>query len=74
MSKNVIFRRFVKLAERQIFRARKFVLEFLDLAKFLAKLEKAGRFPKRVQLGLNRVEWVESEVIDWLEQSLARRE
>ncbi|MEP1520366.1 AlpA family phage regulatory protein [Ascidiaceihabitans sp.] len=40
----------------------------------VARLEKAGLFPKRVQLGLNRVGWVESEVLDWLEQRLADRE
>ncbi|WGI22141.1 AlpA family phage regulatory protein [Amylibacter sp. IMCC11727] len=32
----------------------------------VARLEKAGLFPKRVQLGPNRVGWVESEVLDWL--------
>ena len=40
----------------------------------IARLEKAGVFPKRVQLGPNRVGWVESEVLDWLEQRLAQRE
>ncbi len=40
----------------------------------VARLEKAGQFPKRVQLGLNRVGWVESEVLDWLNQRLALRE
>ena len=40
----------------------------------IARLEKAGLFPKRVQLGPNRVGWVESEVQDWLEQHLAQRE
>ncbi|MEP3785585.1 AlpA family phage regulatory protein [Ascidiaceihabitans sp.] len=40
----------------------------------VARLEKAGLFPKRVQLGLNRVGWVESEVLDWLEQRLTDRE
>ena len=40
----------------------------------VARLEKAGLFPKRVQLGPNRVGWVESEVMDWLEQRLALRE
>ncbi|MEP3054538.1 AlpA family phage regulatory protein [Ascidiaceihabitans sp.] len=29
----------------------------------VARLEKAGKFPKRVQLGPNRVGWVESEVL-----------
>jgi prophage regulatory protein len=40
----------------------------------IARLEKAGQFPKRVQLGANRVGWVEREVLDWLEVRLARRE
>lgn len=40
----------------------------------IARLEKAGAFPQRVQLGLNRVGWVEAEVIDWLQQRLKRRE
>lgn len=31
----------------------------------LARLEKAGQFPKRVKLSVNRVSWVESEVIAW---------
>lgn len=40
----------------------------------VARLEKAGLFPKRVQLGPNRVGWVESEVLEWLDQRLANRE
>lgn len=40
----------------------------------IAHLEKAGEFPKRIILGRNRVGWVESEVLDWLEQRLDRRE
>lgn len=40
----------------------------------VARLEKAGLFPKRVQLGPNRVGWVESEVLDWLELRLTNRE
>ena len=39
----------------------------------IARLEKAGLFPKRVQLGPNRVGWVEAEVMEWLEQRLAER-
>jgi prophage regulatory protein len=39
----------------------------------IARLEKAGLFPKRVQLGSNRVGWVESEVLNWLEERLATR-
>ena len=40
----------------------------------VARLEKAGQFPKRVQLGPNRVGWVESEVLEWLEERLAHRD
>lgn len=40
----------------------------------IARLEKAGQFPKRVNLGPNRVGWVESEVLDWLQARLDRRE
>lgn len=40
----------------------------------ISRLEKAGKFPKRVQLGPNRVGWVESEVLDWLQLRLEVRE
>ncbi len=40
----------------------------------VARLEKAGAFPKRVNLGLNRVGWVEEEVLNWLQERLDRRE
>jgi len=39
----------------------------------ITRLEKAGRFPKRVQLTQNRVAWVESEVDDWLNARIAER-
>lgn len=40
----------------------------------IARLEKAGKFPLRVQLGPNRVGWVESEVLDWIAERMKRRE
>lgn len=40
----------------------------------IARLEKAGLFPKRVPLGLNRVGWVEDEVLEWLEERLKQRQ
>ena len=40
----------------------------------VARLEKAGAFPKRVNLGPNRVGWVAEEVLDWLQDRLDRRE
>lgn len=39
----------------------------------IARLEKAGLFPKRVQLGQCRVGWVEDEILDWLQERLDRR-
>jgi len=35
------------------------------------RLEKAGKFPKRVRIGANRVAWVYQDVIDWIEQRVA---
>lgn len=40
----------------------------------VARLEKAGNFPKRVRLGPSRVGWVEDEVLDWLQTRLDDRE
>ena len=40
----------------------------------IARLERAGLFPKRVPLGPNRVGWVEGEVLEWLEERLRRGE
>ena len=40
----------------------------------IARLEKAGLFPKRVQLGPNRVGWVESEVLEWLQEKIDQRD
>ena len=40
----------------------------------IARLEKAGQFPKRVQLGPSRVGWVEGEVLDWLQKRLEARD
>ncbi len=39
----------------------------------VARLEKAGTFPKRIQLGPNRVGGVEEEVLSWLQERLDRR-
>ena len=38
------------------------------------RLEKAGKFPKRIQLGPNRVGWIESEIYDWLKQRIEKRD
>jgi len=40
----------------------------------IARLEKAGRFPKRIPLGQNRVAWLLSEVDEWISARIAKRE
>jgi prophage regulatory protein len=40
----------------------------------LLRLEAAGKFPKRVQLGENRVAWVEEEFDRWVAERLAERD
>ncbi|WP_171181951.1 AlpA family phage regulatory protein [Ruegeria sp. HKCCD8929] len=40
----------------------------------IARLEKAGLFPKRVPLGPNRVGWLEIEILEWIEERLRRRD
>ena len=37
------------------------------------RLERAGRFPRRIKLGLNRVGWLSSEINDWIDLKLAER-
>jgi prophage regulatory protein len=40
----------------------------------IARMEKAQQFPKRLQLGANRVAWLCSEVEDWINvRSLGRK-
>ena len=38
------------------------------------RLEKAGRFPRRVRLGPNSVGWVAEEVDDWIAARVAERD
>lgn len=37
------------------------------------RLEKAGKFPKRLQLGGNAVAWLQSEIMAWLRDRAAER-
>ncbi len=52
--------------------------ELKELVKYstqhIARLEKAGHFPKRLRLGQNRVAWVLAEIEDWIEERLAKRD
>jgi len=38
------------------------------------RLEKAGKFPRRVRIGANRIAWVESEVNNWVSSKLQERD
>jgi len=40
----------------------------------IARLEAAGKFPKRVRLGASRVGWIEDEVLAWLKAKIDARE
>jgi prophage regulatory protein len=40
----------------------------------ILRLEKAGRFPRRVRLGAARVGWILDEVVAWIEARVAERE
>ena len=40
----------------------------------IARLEKAGQFPKRIRLGQNRVAWLLSEIDDWIDKRILERD
>ena len=40
----------------------------------ILRLEKAGRFPRRLQIGARRVGWLATEVEDWLAAKINDRE
>lgn len=40
----------------------------------IARLEAAGKFPRRVKLGACRVAWVLDEVLEWIEERVAQRD
>jgi prophage regulatory protein len=40
----------------------------------IARLEAAGKFPKRIRLGQSRVGWLEEEVRGWLNARIAERD
>jgi prophage regulatory protein len=39
----------------------------------IARLEAAGKFPRRVKLGACRVAWVLDEVSDWVDERITQR-
>ena len=40
----------------------------------ILRLEKAGRFPRRLQIGARRVGWLATEIEDWLAAKINDRE
>lgn len=52
--------------------------ELLDRVPFskmhIGRLERAGQFPRRIQLGPNSVGWIESEISDWITARIAERD
>jgi prophage regulatory protein len=40
----------------------------------LWRLERAGKFPKRVRLGQSRYGWLDSEIDTWISQRVAERD
>jgi prophage regulatory protein len=50
---------------------RRRLLPFSDM--HIWRLEKAGKFPKRIKLGERRVGWDLDEVMAWIEDRKARR-
>ena len=40
----------------------------------ILRLEKRGQFPARVTIGTNRVAWVRSEVMTWIETRMRQRQ
>ena len=42
-------------------------------ASHIWRLERSGKFPKRIRVGGNRVAWLESEVKRWIEEKIASR-
>ena len=42
-------------------------------ASHIWRLERSGKFPRRIRLGGNRVAWLQSEVENWVEGKIAAR-
>lgn len=40
----------------------------------MLRLEKAGKFPKRIYMGEKTPVWLENEILEWLEARLAERD
>jgi prophage regulatory protein len=50
------------------------VIEQVKLSRpTLARMERAGQFPKRVQISARRVGWISTEIDDWIEKQAGRK-
>ncbi len=58
----------------KVLRQRKVVEKVGYSRMHIARLEKAGLFPKRIHLGPNSVGWVEAEIDAWIEAKVAERD
>ena len=48
---------------------KKELLPFIGLSDVtIWRMERAGKFPRRIRLGGNSVGWYESEIIEWMEK------
>jgi prophage regulatory protein len=61
-------------APLKILRAREVCARVGYSRMHLSRLEKAGEFPKRIQVGANRIGWLENEITDWILERAALRE
>jgi prophage regulatory protein len=50
---------------------KRFGINYSDVQ--LRRLESAGKFPKRVHLPSRRCMWVESEIVEYINQCIRRR-
>ena len=39
----------------------------------ILRMERAGKFPKRVQISAKRVGWISTEIEDWIEAQAGRK-
>lgn len=60
-------RRIMLDVDARFIRSKELRLIVLFAPDYVRELERAGKFPKRIWIGQNRVVWLESEIQDWVE-------
>ncbi len=58
----------------RVVRKRELVKKVGYSAMHIGRLEKAGKFPRRIKLGPNAVGWIEAEVDEWIAARVAERD